>query len=58
MVMPMADFLIDGQRPPKVELMPALDFRNLDLPVVHEVPFEAWLFEAGWPDTQPAEMMP
>jgi len=25
---------------------------------VHEVPFEAWLFEAGWPDTQPAEMMP
>jgi len=28
------------------------------VPVVHEVPFEAWLFEAGWPDTQPAEMMP
>lgn len=47
----MTHAVVDNQRQPKPEPMPRLDFRNLDLPDVFEVPLEMWLDAAGFPDT-------
>ena len=47
---------VDGTPAEKPAPMPVLDFRSLDLPIVHEVPLELWFEAAGWPDTVPQEL--
>lgn len=48
---------VDGQPTARPEPMRPMNFLNLDLPTVHEVPLEMWFEAAGWIDTVRDELL-